>query len=155
MLWARKKSARLSSVVLQRRVDAELLAHHEALTVVIIHAGEEHAAGLARQRPGGVADQHVDLARGEDGRPVLRVDRQVFDLVRVVEDRGGDRAAFVDVEAFVAALIVGLAEAGEAGIGAADQLAAGLDLIERPGGRRAGGRERDSGGEKRHEPAHA
>ncbi len=46
-----------------------------------------------------------------------------FDLVRIVEDRGGDRPAFVDVEALVRALVVRQAEAGETGIGAADQLA--------------------------------
>ena len=40
----------------------------------------------------------------------------------------------VDVEALVDALVVRQAEAGEAGIGAADQLPARLDLIERAGG---------------------
>ena len=135
------------AVELERRIDPELLAHHEALPVVIIDAGEEHAAGLARQRPGGVADEHVDLARGQDRRPVLGVDRQELDLRRIVEDRRGDRAALVDVEALVDALIVGQAEAGEARIGAADQLAARLDLIERArvGGKSGRGAESRSG----------
>src|SRR6185437_8479779 len=112
--------------------------------VVEIDAREDHDAGLARQRPGGVADQDVDLARSQDRRPVLGVDRQIFDLVRIVEDRRGDRFAFVDVEALVYALAVRQAEAGEPRIGAADQLAARLDLIERArmGGESSDGAER-------------
>ena len=55
----------------------------------------------------------------------------IFDLVRIVEDRRGDRLAFVDVEPLVHPLIVRQAEAGKARIGAADQLAASFDLVER------------------------
>ena len=81
------------------------------------------------------------------GRPVLGVDRQEFDLVRIVEDRRGDRPAFVDVEALVHPLIVRQAEAGKPRIGAADQLAARLDLIERArvGGKDGHGAKRRSG----------
>ena len=51
-------------------------------------------------------------------------------LLGVAEDGGGDGAAVVDVEAAPDALAVRLGEAGEAGVHAADQRAAGADRIE-------------------------
>ena len=45
-------------------------------------------------------------------------------LLRIAEHRGGDRLAVVDVEAGPVALVVGLAEAGEADVHAAAQAAA-------------------------------
>src|SRR6185437_6845356 len=65
------------------------------------------------------------------GRPVLGVDRQELDLVRVVEDRRRDRAAFIDVEPPPNPLAVRQPKSRQPGVGAADQLAARLDLIER------------------------
>ena len=66
------------------------------------------------------------------GRSLALIGR-IFDLVRVVEDRRRERPALVDVEALVDALVVRQREAGEARIGAADQRAARLDLVERAG----------------------
>ena len=140
------------AVELERGIDAELLAHYEALPVIEIDAGEEHAGGFARQRPGGVAHQHVDFARRQDGRAVLGVDRQELDLVGIVEDGGRDRPAFVDVEPLPDALIVGQPKAGETYIGAAIERSARLDLIERAGvGDERRGAEKRRGGEERQE----
>ena len=114
---------------------AELLRHQEALAVVVVDAGEiEAERGVARQRPGRVADQHVDLARLHGGEALLGGERRVLHLVRVAEDRRGDGAADVDREAFPFALAVRHHVAGRPGAGAADQRAARLDGIEhRPG----------------------
>ena len=135
------------AVELQRAVDAEFLAHDESLAVVIVDAGEEHAAGLARHRPGRISDQHVDLAGGEDRRPVLGVDRQIFDLFRIAEDRRGEGAAFVDVEPLVDAMIVGQRKARQARIGPADELAARAHRVERAGRGRARAEHQRDGGE--------
>ena len=59
--------------------------------------------------------------------------------LRVVEDRRGERAAIVDVEADpVVGRLVERAEARRAGVDAALQMTAGLHVVERGG--RAGGR---------------
>ena len=56
-------------------------------------------------------------------------------LFGVVQHRGGDRAAEIDVEAGPFALRVGQAEAGERAVGAAIEHAAILDGLERLSGR--------------------
>ena len=71
------------------------------------------------------------------GRSLALIGRYLT-LVGIVEDRCRDGAAFVDVEPLVDALSSGSAEAGEAGIGAADELAAPLDGVERARRRRPG-----------------
>ena len=52
-------------------------------------------------------------------------------LLRVAQHRGGDGAADVDVQPGPVALAVGLREAGQPRVHAADQLAALLDRVER------------------------
>ena len=60
------------AVELGGRGDAELLRHHEALAVVVVHPGEgELQVGVAGEGPGGVAREHVDLARGQRGEARL------------------------------------------------------------------------------------
>ena len=96
------------AVQLLGALHAELLRHHEALAVVVVDAGEVEAErGVARQRPGRVARQDVDLARLQRGEALLRGERHVLDLLGVAEDRRGDGAADVDVEAGPLALAVG------------------------------------------------
>ena len=73
----------------------------------------------------------------------LRAQRHEPHLVGVAEHRGGDGAADVDVEPGPAALVVRRAEAVEAGVDAADHLAAALHRVQRrPGLRRGRGNRR-------------
>ena len=110
------------AVQLLGALHAELLVHHEALAVIVVDAGEVEAErGVARQRPGRGAGQQVDLARLQRGEALLGGGRHVLDLVGIAEDRGGDGAAGVDVEARPLALAVGGGEACDAGADAADQ----------------------------------
>ena len=121
---------------LERRIHLQRLAHHEALAVVVVDAGEVQAErGVARRGPGGVAGQHVDLARLQRGEAVLRGQRHELDLGRIVEDRRRQRLAEIDVEAGPAALRVRQAEAGERAVRAAVERAPLLDRVERLGRR--------------------
>jgi hypothetical protein len=95
--------------------------------------------GVARERVRGVARQDVDLARLQRGEALLRGERHVLDLGASSEDRRGDGLAHVDVEAGPVALAVGLREAGEAGVHAADELAALLDGVDGLAGECGGG----------------
>ncbi len=119
-------------VELERRADLERFAHHEALAIVKRDRRKiEPKRGIARQRPGGVARQHVDLAGLQRREAILRRQRHVFDLGRVVENRRRDGAAKIDVEAGPIALRIGQAEARQRTVAAADQLTAILDRRER------------------------
>ncbi len=90
------------------RLHAERLLHHDALAVIVVDDGEDEAElGVARHRPGGVAREHVDLARLQRGEALLGVERGVLHLGGVAEDRRGDRLAVVDVEAGPVAVGVG------------------------------------------------
>jgi hypothetical protein len=130
-------------------VDLQLLRHHEALAVVVVDAGEDDAERrVARQRPGAVARQHVDLAGLQRGEALLRVERHVLHLVGVLENGRGDGAAEVDVEARPLALAVGRRKARPRGVDTADDLAACLHRIERLAGV-GGGREADAGQRQR------
>jgi hypothetical protein len=138
------------AVQLLGRIHAQALLHHEALAVVEVRAHEVEAElHVALEGPGRVAGHHVHLARLDGGEALLRRQRNVADLGRIVEHGDRDGPAGVDVEAAPDALAVGLGEAGEAGVHAAHEGAAGLDGVEdRRGGRlgvggaEAGDRER-------------
>ncbi len=79
------------------------------------------------------------------GRSLALIGRNL-NYLGIVENCRGDRPALIDVETFIDPLVVRQAETGEARIGAADQLAPRLDLIERAGGgRKSGSRERRPG----------
>src|SRR4029077_14976763 len=99
--------------------------------------------GVARQCPGGVARQHVDLARLQRGEAILGRQRHELDLGRIVEDGRRDRPADVDVEAGPVTLVVRGREARQALADAAGQHAAVLDRLE---GLRRGGLGRETGG---------
>jgi hypothetical protein len=63
------------------RGHAQLLLHHEALAVVVVHADEiELEVGVAREGPGRVAGQHVDFARSQRGKAGLAGGRHELDL---------------------------------------------------------------------------
>ena len=112
--------ADLAAVERQRRFDLARARHHEALAVVVRHAGEVQVVlGLARHRPGRVARQHVDLALAELLEPLLGVERDELHLLRIVEDRSRDGAAEIDVEARPVALVVLGGEARQPGVDAA------------------------------------
>src|SRR5678815_1785362 len=84
--------------------------------VIVVDAGEVEAErGIARQRPGRVARQQIDLARLERGEALLRRGRHDLELAGVAEDGGGDGSAEIDVEARPFALAVSAGEAGHAG----------------------------------------
>ncbi len=127
-------------VELERRIHLQRLAHQEALAVVIVDRREVQAErGVARGGPGGVARQHVDVAGLQRGEAVLRGQRDELHLGRIVEDRGRERAAEIDIEAGPVALRVGQAETAERAVGAAIDHAARLDGVERLGRCRRGG----------------
>jgi hypothetical protein len=76
------------------------------------------------------------LQRGE---AILGRERDEFDLARVVEDRGRDRAAKFNVETAPVALVVGKREPGDPLVDAAKQRSLVLHGLERLG---TGGRNR-------------
>ena len=116
------------AVEFERRTHLQRPAHHEALAVEVGDGDEiEPERGIARQGPGGVARQNVDLARLQRGKAVLGGQRYELDLGRIVEDRGRYGAAEIDVEPGPVALGIRQAEAGKGSVGAADQFAATLD----------------------------
>ena len=119
-------------VELERRAHLERFAHHEALAVIVSDGRKiEPERGIARQGPGGVARQHIDLAGLQSREAVLRRQRHVLDLARIVENFGRDGAAEIDVDTGPIALRIGQAKSRERTIAAADQLAALLDRCER------------------------
>ena len=53
-------------------LDAKIFAHHEALTVVVIHADEiERHINVARGRPGGYPRQYVNFAGLQHGEALF------------------------------------------------------------------------------------
>ena len=58
-----------------------VLGHHDALAVIERGSDEVAAVvGVARQRPGGVADEHVDLAALQGRETLLGGQRAILDL---------------------------------------------------------------------------
>src|SRR5271166_6148572 len=99
------------------------LFHQEAGAVVPVHIGElEAEIAFAPERPGGLADQHVDLARLQRGEAVLRRRVDELHLRRVAQDRGVDAAHHP--------LAVGERKAGHGAGDPAGQLAAALDRVD-------------------------
>ena len=110
---------------LGQRLHVALLGDHEALAVVEIDAGVLDAKpGIALERDGRVAHQHVDLARLQGEEALLRGERHELGLGRIAQHGGGDRSAHIDVETLPLALAVGQREAAQADIDATDHLAA-------------------------------
>ena len=112
--------------------DVERFPHHEGLAgEEVDRHGRQAELGVAGQREGRIADQHVDLARLQHREADLRGGADIFDLVGIAEHGRGDGAAIGDVEPLPFAGRILEGEAGNAGVDAADQLAAFLDGIER------------------------
>ena len=110
---------------------AEGLAHHECLASVEIHGGfVEAERRVAGKTVFEIADERVDLARLEDREALLRREADELDLGRRPEDRIGDGPAQGNVETLPLAGTVLEGIAGNAGIYAADELAALLHGIE-------------------------
>ncbi len=117
---------------LTHRRQAQRLAHHEGLAVVVHDAGEvEPERRVAAHGPGRVARKDVDLSRLQRREPLLGVEGHEADLARVLEHGGGDGAAEVGVDAGPLALVVGSAEAGETRVDAAREHAARAHGLER------------------------
>jgi hypothetical protein len=120
--------AREKSLELLGALDVQALGHHEALAVVEVHAGEHQTErGVARQRPGGVAREHVDLARLQCGEALLGRQRHVARLVGVTQHGSGHRSAHVHIQPAVAPLAVCSRKTRQACADTAHQLAAFLD----------------------------
>ncbi len=120
------------------RGHAQVLADHEALAVIVVHADEfELEVRVARVGPGRVARQDVDLARGQRGEAGLAGGRGELGGPGIAEDRGGDGTAHGHVEALPFAGGVGEREAHETRGHAALHEALGFDVVERSGGSRA------------------
>ena len=120
------------------RRHAQLFLHHEALTVVIVDGDEiELQVVVARKGPGRIADQQVNLARRQRGKPGFAGGRHIFHLGLVAQNGGSQRLAQIDVKALIVAFGIGRAETGQTGVRPADQFATGLDVIQRASRRHA------------------
>src|SRR5207249_934651 len=104
---------------------------------------EQPIGGLARHGPGGVARKYVDVAGTQRVEARGGVERDKLHFAGVVEDRGGDRAAQIDVEPAPVALVVEAGKPGEPSLAyPADKLAPLFHLFQRL---RAGRRCQDAG----------
>ena len=116
--------------VLGRR-NAERSWNHEALAVIVVRAGKfELQVDVAREGPGGVAGQHIDLARGESGEAGLAGGRHKLYGHRVAENSGGHGAAHINVKALPDAVGVRGSKTGQAGRDATVQLTARKNIVE-------------------------
>ena len=96
------------AIELLHAFNAERSRHHEALTVIVGNSDEDVAgAGIPGHRPGGIAREHVDLARSECGHMLRRGKRDVLHFVRIAKHGRSNRTAGIDVEALPASLTVG------------------------------------------------
>ncbi|MNQ77655.1 hypothetical protein D3C85_925390 [compost metagenome] len=94
---------------------AQRLRHQEALAVIEVDARMDDAQRrVALLRHSGVARQHVHFAGLQRGETLLRIERHHLDLVGVAEDRRGNGAAQVHVQALPLALRIGRRKAREA-----------------------------------------
>ena len=116
-----------------RRFCAERCHHHEALSIVVVHARERQAArAVSGAGPGRVADEDVDLARPQLRKSIGCCRCNVSHLAGVAEDSDGDRLAVVDIKAGPTASVVRRAEAGEVTVHTAAQCTAVPDRIQGP-----------------------
>uniref|UniRef100_A0A0N5A091 LigA n=1 Tax=Parastrongyloides trichosuri TaxID=131310 RepID=A0A0N5A091_PARTI len=113
------------AVQLGRAGQVERAADHEALPIVVVHAGEtEIRSRVAAHGPGRIAPQHVH-APGADGvEPLLRRQRHEAHRIRVAEDGRRRGAAEIDVKAPPGAPVVRIGEADQPLVHAAVQAAA-------------------------------
>ena len=141
-LYADRRAAKL----LGRR-DPKLFRDNEALSVIVIDADEgELQIDVAAEGPGGVARQHVNLARAQCGEAGLAGQAGVFDLCRIAQHGGGDGAAQIHIETSPDPLVVGCGKSRQAGVDAALKMAALFDVVQRGGVRYTGCEQHDRSG---------
>jgi hypothetical protein len=110
------------------------LTDHHGLAVVVVHVGEVDPLGpVPAGGPGGVAHQHVVLARPQGAEPGVRIDRDKLEVLALLwirrgEDGRGEGLAEVDVEPLDHAL--GRLEP-EPGNGVVDPAPQGAPLLDR------------------------
>ena len=122
------------TIQLLGRGNAQILLHHEALAVIVVHGDEiELEVGIARIGPGGVAGQQIDFARLQRRKAGLAGQGNELHLGRIAQDRSGDGAAQIDIKAGPVARRVRGAKTRQAGVRAAQQLATGLHIFQRAG----------------------
>ena len=127
--------------------------HHESGSINEVVVGEVDAElGIAGEGVGGVAREDVNFAGRQGGKALLGGQRDEFNLVAsaLAENGGGDSVADVGVDAAHFAGAVRGGKAGQAAVHAADDLAAGLDVLQRCR-RRDTGQGEGPGGENRNE----
>ena len=113
------------------RGHAELTGSHKALTVVVVHTYEfELQVNIARECPGGVTRQHVDLTGRKSRKTGLASGRHKGDGFWIPEDGGRNRAANAHIETFPNTVGVGSSKTDEAGRHATVQCAAGFNVVE-------------------------
>ena len=116
-----------SAVQLLGRADAKRARHHEALTVIVVHTGEfDLQLGIAREGPGGIARQQIDLAPRQVGEAILSAHGAELHLAGVAQDCRRDGLAERDIEAGPVAVRIGRGEADQPGIDATDHLVPAL-----------------------------
>src|SRR5262249_40115649 len=104
---------------------AGVLTDHKPLAVIEIDWSLAQAERYAPQIGlRGIAVEHVDLARLQGGKAILRGQRYVAHLVGITEDACSQGPAIIDVEPLEIALRIRCREAGESGAHAAYQRAA-------------------------------
>jgi hypothetical protein len=84
---------------------------------------EENPLDVAREGPGGIADQDVDLVGLQRREALGRGHGAKLGCGRIPEDRRRERPAEVDVETEVRAARIDIAEAGNRGVDPADHAA--------------------------------
>ena len=112
-------------------LDLALDWNHETLAVIVgDHGLVQTQRAVAGQREGGVAREHVDLARLQGGETLLRIERHVLDLAGIAQNSGSNGLAHVHIQTRpIAAGICGR-KPGQARVDAADHLATLLDSVQ-------------------------
>ena len=144
------------AVEIGRLLDADILAHQDALSVIEDGRAEmETELEGARDGDGDARKQHVELACLKRRQALLRRGRGELDLLRIAEHGDGERAAVVDEKALPAAAGIRREEARRGADADLDRAALG-DAVERRPGLGAGRNKRggDRGG-RRHRPSPA
>jgi len=95
------------AVEIFHRADGTLARDQEALAVVEQDSREVHLeGGFAAERPGGTAEQHIDLAGLEQWETGGSQRRDEHRLVRIAQRRRRDRAAEIHLHPRPAAILV-------------------------------------------------
>ena len=123
--------AHARAVELHRRCHAQFGGHKERLAVIEDDRTEiETHRSVARERDGGVAAEHIHLARLQGDETLLGAERTVGHGVGVAEHRGGDGAADIDIEARPVPLRVREGKARQPGAHSTGKVAAGLHRVQ-------------------------